>query len=130
MLYDSMSLELRLFQAHIPCHAVGSRGIFRVTNNNPKIQDIDVERMIDHVHMLVVGKGASSTVDRAGEGGIGVPIRCLPDLPRTSIYDASCTMETWAHHGKFWENIVDHPPISTICSSVKEHNYTRPRIDQ
>ena len=54
---------------HLRGKTIGGRCIVRITDNHSATNrdDVLVEGMVDHVHMIYGGEGARDTVDRTGK---------------------------------------------------------------
>lgn len=58
-----------MVNGHLRGKTIGGRCVVRITDNHSATDrdDVLVEGMVDHVHVICRGEGARDTVDRAGK---------------------------------------------------------------
>lgn len=75
-------------EANSRCNAVGCWCIRRIADDDTCVEDVDVQRMVDHVHMIGGIQRALDTVDTARERCVGDTERRLPYLAKQRQYMA------------------------------------------
>lgn len=85
---------------------IGRRCVFRVGHKNPSPEDVDIEEMVQKVHVLVCGEWTFRAVDGTREGIVRRIVRGLPNLLIHPIHQLSPSTSCSS-------NCIEHPPFQT-----------------
>lgn len=61
--------------------------VFGIANDDSAVEQVDVQRVIDHVHVVCRRQRSGDAVDRTGERRVCHAKRCLPDLQEQASLD-------------------------------------------
>ncbi len=109
-------------------YTVRGGGVERVTDNDASVKDIDVQRMVDHIHVVGCGEGTRDSVNAARERGGCDTERCLPNLKWGFMASRLVEGPRTTYHWKLRENIV-YAPIC-VGASIEKNDNSLSAIDQ
>ena len=115
---------------NLRCNTIRSRRILPIANDDASAERIDIQRVIDHVHMISSRKWASDTIDFAGEAAIGDAEWGFPYLLNISCQ--SFRIRRDAGRGRKTDHVEfrkDEVCLGRIRPIVEEDNETFAAVD-